>query len=51
VTILFSESFSDLWLAQVSYTWSQLQNYDGLFNPGPGLCRLAHPSSIEHRST
>ena len=35
VTILFSKNFSDLWLAQVSYTWSQLRgNYDGLFNPG-----------------
>jgi hypothetical protein len=35
VTILFSKNFSDLWLAQVSYTWSQLRgNYDGLFEPG-----------------
>ena len=33
VTIHFSKSFSDLWLAQVSYTWAQLRgNYDGLFN-------------------
>ena len=35
VTILFSKNFSDLWLAQVSYTWAQLRgNYDGLFEPG-----------------
>jgi carboxypeptidase family protein/TonB-dependent receptor-like protein len=35
VTVNFSKTFSDLWLAQVSYTWSKLTgNYDGLFNPG-----------------
>jgi hypothetical protein len=34
VTLNFSKSFADLWLAQASYTWSQLRgNYDGLFNP------------------
>jgi len=34
VTVLFNKSFSDLWLAQVSYTWSHLRgNYDGLFAP------------------
>ena len=34
VTASFVKSFSDLWLAQVSYTWTQLHgNYDGLFRP------------------
>ena len=33
VTVLFTKSFSDLWLAQASYTWAQLRgNYEGLFN-------------------
>src|SRR5262249_5592217 len=33
VTLHFSKSFSDQWMAQASYTWSQLRgNYDGLFN-------------------
>jgi Carboxypeptidase regulatory-like domain/TonB dependent receptor-like, beta-barrel len=37
VTALFTKSFSDLWMAQVSYTWSQLRgNYDGLFRPQDG---------------
>ena len=32
VTVLFTKSFSDLWLAQASYTWTQLRgNYEGLF--------------------
>jgi outer membrane receptor protein involved in Fe transport len=32
VTALFSKSFSDLWLAQASYTWAELRgNYEGLF--------------------
>ncbi|HEU5153779.1 MAG TPA: TonB-dependent receptor, partial [Gemmatimonadales bacterium] len=31
VTVLFSKNFSDLWLAQASYTWAQLRgNYEGL---------------------
>jgi hypothetical protein len=43
VTVLFSKNFSDLWLAQVSYTWSQLRgNYDGLFN-AQGLNALGAP--------
>ena len=43
VTVLFSKNFSDLWLAQVSYTWSQLRgNYDGLFN-AQGLAALGAP--------
>ena len=43
VTVLFSKSFSDLWLAQVSYTWSKLTgNYDGLFN-AQGLNALGAP--------
>ena len=34
VTVSFSKTFSDFWLAQASYTWSQLKgNYDGLYNP------------------
>jgi Carboxypeptidase regulatory-like domain/TonB dependent receptor/TonB-dependent Receptor Plug Domain len=34
VTVYFTKSFSDLWLAQVSYTWSYLRgNYAGLFRP------------------
>ena len=34
VTVQFTKAFSDLWLAQASYTWSQLRgNYDGLFRP------------------
>jgi hypothetical protein len=33
VTVLFTKSFADFWLAQASYTWAQLRgNYDGLFN-------------------
>jgi hypothetical protein len=32
VTVQFTKNFSDLWQAQVSYTWSQLRgNYEGLF--------------------
>jgi hypothetical protein len=32
VTVSFTKSFSDLWLAQLSYTWQQLRgNYEGLF--------------------
>lgn len=34
VTVYFTKAFSDLWLAQVSYTWSYLRgNYAGLFRP------------------
>src|SRR5262249_34622375 len=34
VTVVFNKTFADLWLAQVSYTWSHLRgNYDGLFVP------------------
>lgn len=34
VTVFFNKAFSDLWLAQVSYTWSYLRgNYAGLFRP------------------
>ena len=34
VTVQFSKTFADLWLAQASYTWAKLTgNYDGLFNP------------------
>ena len=34
VTVQFSKTFADLWLAQVSYTWQQLRgNYDGLYRP------------------
>jgi outer membrane receptor protein involved in Fe transport len=37
VTVSFVKSFSDLWLAQFSYTWSQLRgNYDGLFRQEDG---------------
>ena len=37
VTVQFTKSFSDLWQAQVSYTWSQLRgNYEGLFVNGTG---------------
>jgi len=33
VTVQFSRTFADLWLAQASYTWAKLEgNYDGLFN-------------------
>jgi len=32
VTLQFSKTFSDLWLAQASYTWQRLRgNYEGLF--------------------
>ena len=32
VTVQFTKNFSDLWQAQISYTWSQLRgNYEGLF--------------------
>ena len=34
VTVSFVKNFSDLWLAQISYTWSRLTgNIDGLFVP------------------
>ncbi len=34
VTASFVKTFSDLWLAQLSYTWTQLRgNYDGLYRP------------------
>ena len=34
VTVQFTKTFADLWLAQVSYTWQQLRgNYDGLYRP------------------
>jgi hypothetical protein len=34
VTASFVKTFSDLWQAQISYTWSQLRgNYEGLFDP------------------
>ncbi|HZW90125.1 MAG TPA: TonB-dependent receptor, partial [Myxococcaceae bacterium] len=34
VTVNFVKSFADLWLAQISYTWSRLTgNYDGLYRP------------------
>ncbi len=37
VTVQFTKNFSDLWQAQVSYTWSQLRgNYDGLFRSEDG---------------
>lgn len=37
VTLYFNKSFSDGWMAQVSYTWSSLRgNYNGLFRPETG---------------
>ena len=37
VTAQFTKSFSDLWQAQISYTWAQLRgNYEGLFVNGTG---------------
>jgi hypothetical protein len=37
VTLFFQRSFADLWLAQVSYTWSRLRgNYEGLFRTDTG---------------
>jgi hypothetical protein len=37
ITLSFSRIFHDGWLAQASYTWSQLRgNYDGLFQPQTG---------------
>jgi hypothetical protein len=37
VTAYFNKSFSDGWMAQVSYTWSYLRgNYNGLFRPETG---------------
>jgi Carboxypeptidase regulatory-like domain/TonB dependent receptor-like, beta-barrel len=34
VTVAFTKTFSDLWQAQISYTWSKLTgNYDGLYRP------------------
>ena len=37
VTVSFTKSFSDLWLAQISYSWAQLRgNYDGLYRPETG---------------
>jgi hypothetical protein len=41
VTVAFNKTFADLWLAQVSYTWSHLRgNYDGLFAPNYGPNQL-----------
>ena len=41
VTVFFNKTFSDLWLAQISYTWSRLTgNYDGLFDPNYGPNQL-----------
>ena len=43
VTVLFTKSFSDLWLAQASYTWTQLRgNYEGLFE-NRGFSALGAP--------
>ena len=37
VTFSFTKTFSDLWMAQASYTWSRLTgNYDGLYRPEDG---------------
>jgi len=37
VTMFFQRSFADLWLAQVSYTWSRVRgNYEGLFRSDTG---------------
>jgi hypothetical protein len=37
ITLSFSRTFHESWLAQASYTWSQLRgNYDGLFRPDTG---------------
>jgi len=37
VTASFTKTFSDLWMAQISYTWSRLTgNYDGLYRPEDG---------------
>ena len=37
VTVQFSKTFADLWLAQMSYTFSTLRgNYDGLYRPEDG---------------
>jgi len=37
VTVYLNKNFADLWLAQVSYTWSRLYgNYAGLFRPETG---------------
>jgi outer membrane receptor protein involved in Fe transport len=34
VSVYFNKTFSDLWLAQASYTWSYLRgNYSGLYRP------------------
>ncbi|WP_044191869.1 TonB-dependent receptor [Hyalangium minutum] len=37
MTLFFQKNFSNLWLAQVSYTWSRLYgNYEGLFRSDTG---------------
>jgi hypothetical protein len=37
ITLFFQKTFADLWLAQVSYTWSRLYgNYEGLFRTDTG---------------
>jgi hypothetical protein len=37
VTVYLNKNFSDLWMAQLSYTWSSLRgNYSGLFRPESG---------------
>ena len=47
VTVALNKTFSDLWLAQVSYTWSRLTgNYDGLLSPG--LPAAAGPEHHRH---
>ena len=37
MTVSFTKTFSDLWQAQLSYTWSRLTgSYDGLYRPEDG---------------
>ena len=37
VTVYLNKNFSDLWLAQINYTWANLRgNYSGLFRPESG---------------
>ena len=51
VTVSFTKSFSDLWMAQVSYSWSQLHgNYDGLYRPENGQLDPNLNSTFDLRS-
>ncbi|MBL8949674.1 MAG: TonB-dependent receptor [Myxococcaceae bacterium] len=51
VSVYFSKVFADLWMAQVSYTWSSLRgNYAGLFRPETGQLNPNQNSDFDLQS-